>query len=105
MHIRARNARGEIVCLHHHTCRLVEFVSKSEMLKALDKMNGKDLNGRKIELEEDLNTRERRKRCIFLCVSHLLSSQSLPLRQSVEVSGELEGRPISVAGAEEGETQ
>jgi hypothetical protein len=34
------------------------------MMKALERMNGKELNGRKIELTEDKTTQKRRRRCV-----------------------------------------
>jgi len=39
---------------------LVEFARKSDMRKAIDRMNGREINGREIELEEDEYTKERR---------------------------------------------
>lgn len=45
-------------------CRLVEFTHKADMMKALERMNGKELNGRKIELTEDKTTQKRRRRCV-----------------------------------------
>jgi len=56
---------GEVCYADAHTRKeregLVEFTHKADMLKALERMNGKELNGRKIELAEDKTTRQRRR--------------------------------------------
>jgi len=48
---------GEVTYADAHTKRknegIVEFSSRSEMQKALDTMDGKEMNGRKIKLRED----------------------------------------------------
>lgn len=49
------------VCVCH---RVVEFASRSEMKRALDKLDNSELQGRRIKLVEDKSARKRRKRFV-----------------------------------------
>jgi RNA recognition motif-containing protein len=40
-------------------CSLVEFATREDMKKAMDKMDGKELQGRKIKLTEEKATKRR----------------------------------------------
>ena len=46
--------------------RVVEYASYDDMKNALRKLDGADLNGRKLKLTEDY--RGRKRRCVCVCV-------------------------------------
>ena len=50
--------------LLHSSCRVVEYASYSDMKNAVRKLDGAELNGRRIRLYEDSRSRRKRYWCV-----------------------------------------